>query len=53
MRSDIQTAHIVSSLYGAQGGKLSLNDAMLQWGKTGNGEADDGLEGFLKSVSET
>ncbi|EOG5446379.1 DUF4035 domain-containing protein [Morganella morganii] len=53
IRSDIQTAHIVSSLYGAHGGKLSLNDAMLQWGKTGNGEADDGLEGFLKSVSET
>ncbi|HDT5773553.1 TPA: DUF4035 domain-containing protein [Morganella morganii subsp. morganii] len=53
IRSDIQTAHIVSSLYGAQGGKLSLNDAMLQWGKTDSGEAGDGLEGFLKSVSES
>ena len=53
IRSDIQTAHIVSSLCGAQGGKLSPNEAMLQWGKTDSGEAGDGLEGFLKSVSET
>lgn len=52
IRSDIQTAHIVSSLYGAQGGKLSLNDAMLKWSAQDEQPADGSLEGFLGSISE-
>ncbi|EKL3980240.1 DUF4035 domain-containing protein [Morganella morganii] len=52
IRSDIQTAHIVSSLYGAQGGKLSLNDAMLKWGAQDERPPGDSLEEFLGSISE-
>ncbi|ATG18031.1 DUF4035 domain-containing protein [Providencia alcalifaciens] len=52
IRGDIQTAHIVSSLYGAQGGKLSLHDAMLRWGARDERVADDSLEEFLQSISE-
>ncbi|QXO52827.1 phage tail assembly protein T [Morganella morganii] len=52
IRGDIQTAHIVSSLYGSQGGKTNLSDAMLQWRKQDNDSSGDGLEGFLGSISE-
>lgn len=31
-RADILTAQIVSAVYGAQGVKVPLNDALLQWG---------------------
>ncbi|WP_413496354.1 DUF4035 domain-containing protein [Morganella psychrotolerans] len=52
IRGDIQTAHIVSSLYESQGGKMNLSDAMLQWVKQDNDTAGDGLESFLGSISE-
>lgn len=31
-RADIRAAQIVSAVYGAQGVKVPLNDALLQWG---------------------
>ncbi|EET8027535.1 phage tail assembly protein T [Escherichia coli] len=32
-RADIRAAQIVSAVYGAQGVKVTLNDALLQWEK--------------------
>ncbi len=32
-RADIRAAQIVSAVYGAQGVKVPLNDALLQWGQ--------------------
>ncbi|HGX9587533.1 TPA: DUF4035 domain-containing protein, partial [Escherichia coli] len=32
-RADIRAAQIVSAVYGAQGVKVPLNDALLQWEK--------------------
>ncbi|QXO49529.1 DUF4035 domain-containing protein [Morganella morganii] len=52
IRGDIQTAHIVSSLYGSQGGKTSLRDALLKWGAQDDTPAGDGLEEFLGAMSE-
>ncbi|EBR3160434.1 DUF4035 domain-containing protein [Salmonella enterica] len=31
MRGDIQAAQIVSAVYGSQGAKVPLNDAILRW----------------------
>lgn len=33
VRSDIQTASIVSAVINSQGGKLSIADAVLKWGE--------------------
>lgn len=41
VRADIHAAQIVSAVYGSQGGKVSLTDAMIQWTPDQPGE-DDG-----------
>ncbi len=55
IRSDIQTAHLVSSIYHAQGGKCTLSDVLLRWDPKATQESDDssnGLENFFQSISE-
>lgn len=32
IRGDIQAAQIVSAIYGSQGAKVPLDDAILRWG---------------------
>ncbi len=32
IRGDIQAAQIVSAIYGSQGAKVQLDDAILRWG---------------------
>ncbi|MEQ9944107.1 DUF4035 domain-containing protein [Pectobacterium aroidearum] len=48
-RGDIQTAQIVSAVYGAQGVKVPLTDAVLDWSGKETEETDPfgNLEAFL------
>ena len=55
MWADFRAAQIVSAIYGAQGVKVSLNDALLQWEKEQTEGASDpfaGLENALLIVSQ-
>lgn len=45
IRSDIQAAQIVSAIYGSQGEKYSLNDALLRWGED---EPEETVDSFSK-----
>lgn len=36
IRGDIQAAQLVSAIYGSQGAKVPLDDAILRWGVTSN-----------------
>ena len=54
-RADIRAAQIVSAVYGAQGVKVPLNDALLQWEKEQTEGLSDpfaGLENALLIVSQ-
>uniref|UniRef100_UPI000D08626B phage tail assembly protein T n=1 Tax=Escherichia coli TaxID=562 RepID=UPI000D08626B len=54
-RADIRAAQIVSAVYGAQGVKVPLNDALLQWGQEQTENASDpfaGLENAFLMVSQ-
>lgn len=48
-RGDLQTASIVSAIYRSQGGKVSLDDALLKWGEK-EPEQKSGLEIFLEGL---
>lgn len=51
-RGDIQTASIVTAVINSQGGKISIDDALLKWGESGE-EEDEGitpLEKFLEGL---
>ena len=55
IRGDIQAAQIVSAVYGAQGAKVSLDDALLQWGENESDEEKNpfsGLEAALIAVTQ-
>ncbi|MBD5683075.1 DUF4035 domain-containing protein, partial [Citrobacter freundii] len=43
IRGDIQAAQIVSAVYGSQGAKVPLDDAILRWGVD---EQDEGKDPF-------
>ncbi|WP_063945304.1 phage tail assembly protein T, partial [Enterobacter hormaechei] len=54
IRGDIQAAQIVSALYGAQGVKVPLDDAILRWGGDEQSAPKDpfaGLEAALMAAS--
>ncbi|MEB7742269.1 DUF4035 domain-containing protein [Escherichia coli] len=55
-RADIRAAQLVSAIYGAQGVKVSLNDALLQWKPAYAGDPTDdpfaGLENALLTASQ-
>jgi hypothetical protein len=53
MRGDIQAAQIVSAVYGAQGVKVPLTDATLNWSGKKEEEADPfgNLEAFLSQAA--
>ncbi|WP_434221160.1 phage tail assembly protein T [Pectobacterium brasiliense] len=52
-RGDVQAAHIVSAVYGAQGIKVSIPDAMLDWSGKDKTDSDQlgGLEDFLSNAA--
>ncbi|ENC2360926.1 DUF4035 domain-containing protein [Escherichia coli] len=55
IRADIRAAQIVSAVYGAQGVKVPLNDALLQWEQEQTEGVSDpfaGLENALLIVSQ-
>lgn len=55
IRSDIHAAQIVSAIYGSQGAKVPLNDAILQWGSEAQSEQEDpfaGLEAALEAATQ-
>ncbi|WP_167386033.1 phage tail assembly protein T [Xenorhabdus miraniensis] len=51
-RSDIQAAQIASAVYQSQGVKVSLHDALLQWGEPDTDpDGASGLEAFLSTLT--
>lgn len=52
-RGDIQTAQIVSAVWGAQGVKVALTDAMLDWSGKEEEDTDPfgNLEAFLSQAA--
>lgn len=55
IRSDIQAAQIVSAIYGSQGAKVPLDDAILQWGGDEKSVPKDpfaGLEAALTAATQ-
>ncbi|KVJ92014.1 phage tail assembly protein T [Enterobacter asburiae] len=54
IRGDIQAAQLVSAIYGAQGVKVPLDDAILRWGGDEQSAPKDpfaGLEAALMAAS--
>ncbi|PRD12583.1 phage tail assembly protein T [Pantoea coffeiphila] len=56
VRSDILSAQLVSAVYGAQGAKVSIEEAQLQWSgdPSGDNQINDpfaGLEAFFHAAS--
>ncbi|MBV0397777.1 DUF4035 domain-containing protein, partial [Klebsiella pneumoniae] len=56
IRGDILNAHLVSAVYGAQGGKVTIEDAQLQWSAeevevNDGGDPFAGLEAALLAAS--
>ncbi|MBD2786205.1 DUF4035 domain-containing protein [Xenorhabdus sp. DI] len=49
-RGDIQAAQIASAVYQSRGVKVSLNDALLKWGHSGEEEQDD-FENFFANLA--
>lgn len=55
IRGDIQAAQIVSAIYGSQGAKVQLDDAILRWGEGEQSETKDpfsGLEAALTAATQ-
>ncbi|EPN9892223.1 phage tail assembly protein T, partial [Klebsiella michiganensis] len=56
IRGDILNAQLVSAMYGAQGGKVTIEDAQLQWSAeedeaSDSGDPFAGLEAALLAAS--
>lgn len=56
VRADIRAAQLVSAVYGSQGCKVPLSDALIEWGGyTPESESDDpfaGLEAALAAAAQ-
>lgn len=52
IRSDIQAAQIVSAVYGSQGAKVPLTDAILQWGGEEQQTDKDPFAGLEDALTE-
>ncbi|MFH2151726.1 DUF4035 domain-containing protein, partial [Klebsiella quasipneumoniae] len=57
IRGDILNAQLVSAVYGAQGGKVTIEDAQLQWSAeedevNDGGDPFAGLEAALLSAAK-
>ncbi|HIF5454063.1 DUF4035 domain-containing protein, partial [Klebsiella oxytoca] len=56
IRGDILNAQLVSAMYGAQGGKVTIEDAQIQWSSeedevNDSGDPFAGLEAALLAAS--
>lgn len=52
IRGDIQAAQIVSAVYGSQGAKVPLSDAILQWGGEEHQTDKDPFAGLEDALTE-
>ncbi|HCD2349316.1 phage tail assembly protein T [Enterobacter hormaechei] len=55
IRGDIQAAQLVSAIYGSQGAKVPLDDAILRWGGDEQSDPKDpfaGLEAALTAATQ-
>ncbi|EPJ7714171.1 phage tail assembly protein T [Citrobacter freundii] len=55
IRGDIQAAQVVSAIYGSQGAKVPLDDAILRWGdgeQTAPKDPFAGLEAALTAATQ-
>lgn len=52
IRSDVHAAQIVSAIYGSQGAKVPLSDAILQWGEDAKREDKDPFSGLEDALTE-
>ncbi|HHF8094627.1 TPA: DUF4035 domain-containing protein [Escherichia coli] len=55
IRGDIQAAQVVSAVYGSQGAKVALEDAILRWGGDEQSALNDpfaGLEAALIAATQ-
>jgi len=56
VRSDIRNAQLVSAIYGSQGVKIGIDEALLKWGgeQAAEGERDPfaGLESALMAAAQ-
>ncbi|MFO3833714.1 DUF4035 domain-containing protein [Citrobacter freundii] len=55
IRGDIQAAQVVSAIYGSQGAKVPLDDAILRWGCDEQSAPKDpfaGLEAALTAATQ-
>lgn len=52
IRGDVHAAQIVSAIYGSQGAKVPLSDAILQWGGEVNAEDKDPFAGLEEALTE-
>jgi len=51
-RADLHAAQITAAVFNAQGGKVSLDDALLQWEEAEVETEENGLEGFLGKLAD-
>jgi len=54
VRGDVRNAQLVSAIFGSQGHKVNLPDAMLQWGADSEEESDPfaALEAALMAAAQ-
>ena len=51
IRGDIQAAQVVSAIYGSQGAKVPLEDAILRWGGDEQSAPKDPFAGLEEALS--
>jgi len=51
-RADLHAAQITAAVFNAHGGKVSLDDALLQWQVDEVETEENGLEGFLGKLAD-
>ncbi|MFS7385019.1 DUF4035 domain-containing protein [Rahnella inusitata] len=51
-RADMHAAQITAAVFNAQGGNVSLDDALLKWQAAEVETEENGLEGFLGKLAD-
>lgn len=51
-RADLHAAQITAAVFNAQGGNVSLDDALLKWQAAEVETEENGLEGFLGKLAD-
>lgn len=51
-RADLHAAQITAAVFNSQGGKVSLDDALLKWRESEGETEESALEGFLGKLAD-